>query len=352
MAKLPRYADIITRYTSRVDEYLQVTYGNRRYKRIRNNLCKSLIITLLTGKRPPGKLPDRKLTLMLTKTERQLAADGYRLSKAWYENRVYRTGRRRAASRWQAHPLEIKHLEQLWLDTRYNDYEYTSLIKKTQPAWIYDVDEIHEDMIVWLDGRAIETIMLVALETYAVPKRGARFTEAYGICFGSIRPMEEKRRGHGLHTTRYIHVSSVHTQLRARGHPDRVTFDPRSFQTQMTVARHFAPQVDIVGDFHTHPYDTVKDLKEFGGWRYSESDEESIADWVRPLRKVGYDPRMSLIVGIAEGTRRLSKPGMLKPNIVRLSINKYHFYIACYRILGERYSHKNITLSTVALPGM
>jgi hypothetical protein len=352
LARLPRYAEMISRYKGRVDEYLAATYGNRRYKRIRNNLCKSLMTTLMTGKRPPEKLPDRKLTLMLTKMQRQLADDGYRLSKAWYENRVYRTGRRTIASRWQVHPLEIKHLDELWLDCRFSVYEYMSLIKKAQPPWTYDVDEIHEDVTVWLDARAIESIMLVALETYAVPKRGAKFTEAYGICFGSIRPMEEKRRGHGKHTTRYIHVSSIHTQLRARGYPDRVTFDPRSFQTQMTVARHFSPQVDIVGDFHTHPYDTVKDLKAFGGWRYSESDEASIADWVAPLRKMDYNPRVSLIIGIAEGTRRISKPGMLKPNIVRLSINKYHFYIACYRILGDRYSDRNITLNSAALPGM
>jgi hypothetical protein len=352
MARLPRYCEIINRYKDRVDEYLTSTYGKRRYKRIRNNLCKSLMITLMTGKRPPEKLPDRKLTSMLTKLERQLADDNYRLSKAWYENRVYRTGRRSIASRWQVHHREIKHLDQLWLDCRYNVYEYMNLINKTQPAWTYDVDEIHEDVIIWLGDRAIEDIVLVALEAYAVPRRGAKFTETYGICFGSIKPMEEKRRAHGKHTTRYVNISSVHIQLRAMGYPDKVTYDLRSLETQMTVAKHFFPQLDIVGDFHTHPYNTVKELKAFGGWRYSDSDEASIAEWVTPLRKMGYHPRMSLIVGIAEGTKRISKPGMVKPNMVRFSIKKYHFYVACYRILGDKYSDKNITLNSAALPGM
>jgi hypothetical protein len=352
MSRLPRYCEIINRYESGVDAYLTTTYGNRRYRRIRNNLLSSLLTTLMTGKRPADKPADRKLASMLARLESQLASDNYRLSKAWYENRVYRTGRRAIASRWQVRSLEIKYLDKLWSDLRYSVYDYTNLINKAQPTWTFDVDEMHEDVIVWLDDRAIEDIVLVALEAYAVPRRGARFTETYGICFGSIKPMEEKRQAHGKHTTRYINVSSVHIQLRAECFPDKVTYDLRSLETQMTVARHFFPQLDIVGDFHTHPYRTVKDLKTSGGWRYSASDEPSIAEWVAPLRKMGYHPKMSLIVGIAEGSRRISSQGMLKPNLVRFSINKYHFYVACYRILGDRYSDKNITLNLAAFPGM
>jgi hypothetical protein len=227
-----------------------------------------------------------------------------------------------------------------------------NLIHTTQPPWTFDVDEMHEEVIVWLDDRAIEDIVLVALEAYAVPKRGIKFTETYGICFGSIKPMEEKKQAHGRHTTRYINITSVHIQLRAEMFPNKVTYDLRSLETQMAVATHVFPQLDIVGDFHTHPYKTVKELKKLKGWRYSGSDEDCIGEWVTPLRRMGYHPRTSLIVGIAEGTKRITRPGKLKPNVVRFSINKYHFYVACFRILGNRYSDKHITLNSVALPGM
>lgn len=352
MSRLPRYCEIMNRYRARVDEYLTETYGNRRYRRIKNNLCRNLLITLMTGKRPPEKLPDAELAAMLARLEDQLAADKYRLSKAWYENRIYRTGRRAAASRWQARSMEIQYLDRLWSDVHYSVYDYLNLINETQPAWTFDVDEIHEDVVVWLDDRAIEDIVLVALEAYAVPRKGVKFTETYGICFGSIKPMEEKRKAHGRHTKRYINVSSVHIQLRAEGYSNKVTYDLRSLETQMTVATHFFPQLDIVGDFHTHPYKTAAKLKAVNGWSYSASDEASIAEWVAPVRKMGFHPGISLIVGIAAGTKRISRPGMLKPNVARFSIDKYHFYLACYRILGDRYSEKNITLNPTALPGM
>lgn len=352
MARLPRYCEIINRYKEQVDVYLNATYGNRRSRGIKNTLCRNLMITLMTGKRPAGKLPDRKLASMLTRLEDQLERDDYRLPKAWYENRVYGTGRGTGASRWQVKPAEIKYLEQLWADLRFGLREYVGVINKAQPAWAFDVDEIHEDVIVWLDGKAIEDIVLVALEAYAVPRQGARFTETYGICFGSIKPMEGKRQAHGRHTTRYIHITSVHIQLRAEGYPNKITYDLRSLDTQMAVATHFFPQLDIVGDFHTHPYKDVKELKSLKGWRYSSSDEAGIPTWVSPLRKMGYHPTTSLIVGIAKGGKRISRPGMLRPNVVRFSIEKYHFYVACFRIIGDKYSDRGISLNSVALPGM
>jgi hypothetical protein len=120
----------------------------------------------------------------------------------------------------------------------------------------------------------------------------------------------------------------------------------------MAVATHLFPQLDIVGDFHTHPYKNTQELRTLKGWRYSAADEAGIPTWVTPLKQMGYHPRTSLIVGIAKSSRRITKPGRLKPNVVRFSVDKYHFYIACYRIIGDRYSDNFITLNSIALPGM
>jgi len=43
--------------------------------------------------------------------------------------------------------------------------------------------------------------------------------------------------------------------------------------------------------------------------------------------------------------------GRLKKNVIRFSVNKYHFYVACFRIVGDRYSDTNITLQPIAIPG-
>jgi hypothetical protein len=353
MPRLPQYCRIINDYRQRVDSYLKETYGHHRYKRLRNNLLRGLILTLLTGKEPKEKPDDRALRSILRKLGQQMASHQYRIPKAWFEHRRYGAGRRTVAFRWRVHPREMKYLEDLWHELRYNMEEYRALLDETRPAWRFDVDEIHEEVIVWLDDRAIEDIVLVALEAYAVPKgRGVRFTETYGICFGSTKSTDEKRLAHGRHTTCYVHVNSVHIQVRAEGYPNKVTYDFRSLETQMEVARHLFPQLDIVGDFHTHPYKDADQLKSIKGWRYSRGDESSIPAWVIPLRKMGYKPRISLIVGIGKGGKRIIRPGRLKPNVIRFSIDKYHFYLAGFRIIGDRYSDKHITMNSIALPGM
>jgi hypothetical protein len=351
MPRLPRYCNIIARYRDRVDEYMTASYGKRNYKRLRHSLLKGLMETLLTGKQLPDGIPDRKLTSMLKRAELQSVKDDHRLAKAWYERRIYKTSRRAAASRWRVKPLEIKYLEQLWADLRYSQDEYRTLLEKTGVQWSFDVDEMHEEIVVWLDEKAIEDIVLVALEAYAVPRRGVAFTETYGICFGSTKSTEEKRLAHGKHTIRHIEVESVHIQLRAEGYSNKVTYDLRSLEAQMEVAKVLFPQLDIVGDFHTHVYKTVKELREATGWSFSRADEAVIPTWVDPLREKGFHPRASLIVGVASGGKRITKPGRMRHNVFRFSVNKYHFYVACFRIIGNKYSDTNITLQPIAIPG-
>jgi hypothetical protein len=351
MSRLPRYCRTINTYRDLVESYQTEAYGNRPSWRMRANLLRQLLATLMTGKTPHDNLPDRRLVSSLRKLRQDLRNDRYALCQAWYENRIYGTGKRTLSSRWGVHRLELKYLEQLWSDLRFTRDEYRKLLVDTQSTWQFKVDEGHEDLVIWLDDRAIEDIVLVGLEAYAVPKgRGLKYTETYGICFGSTKSTEEKRQAHGRHTIRHIHINSVHIQLRAEGYSNKITYDLRSLETQMDAAKEVFPRLDIVGDFHTHPYRDVEELREIRGWHYSRSDEVNIPDWVSPLRKVGYRPRMSLIVAIAKGGRRMSGPRKVKPNVVRFSVGKYHFYLACFRIVGNQYSAKNVTLNAIALP--
>jgi len=38
--------------------------------------------------------------------------------------------------------------------------------------------------------------------------------------------------------------------------------------------------------------------------------------------------------------------------VIRFSIDKYHFYVAGFRIIGNRYTNRYITMNSIALPGM
>jgi hypothetical protein len=353
MTRLPRYCRIVNAYRALVDSYQTEAHGNRPSWRVRAFLLKQLAATLMTGRTPHDNLPDRKMISALRDLRQTLRRDDCTICRAWYENRIYGTSRRTLAFNWGVHPLELKYLEQLWSELHYTREEYRKLLVETQVTWQFDVDARHEETVICLDDRALEDIVLVALEAYAVPKgRGSRYTETYGICFGSTKSTEEKRQAHGRHTVRYIHINSVHIQLRAEGYASRITYDIRSLETQMDVAKQLFPQLDIVGDFHTHPYRDVDEIKTLKGWQYSRDDEVNIPDWASPLRKMGFQPRVSLIVAIGKGGKRMARPSRVRPNVIRFSVGKYHFYLAGYRIIGDSYSASQITLNPIALPAI
>jgi hypothetical protein len=353
MPKLSYYSQTIKNYREIVDSYQTEAFGNRPSWRLRGNMLRQLLMTLMTGKTPHDNLPDRKMISTLRKLRQHLRQHDYRLCKAWYENRIYGTGRRTSSFRWDVHALELKHIEQLWSELRYTREEYRNLLAETQVTWQFDVDESHEEVIIWLDDRAIEDIVLVALEAYSVPKgRGLKSTETYGICFGSTKSTEEKRQAHGRHTVRYIHIDSVHIQVRAEGYSNKVMYDLRSLESQMSAAKHLFPQLDIVGDFHTHPYKNIGDLRAMKGWRYSREDETNIPDWVSPLREMGYQPRTSLVVAVAKAGKRAARPSRVKSNVIRFSVGKHHLFLACYRIIGNRYSEKYVTLNSISVPAI
>jgi hypothetical protein len=316
-------------------------------------MIRALALTLFTGKPVRKDVPRGKLYTLLGKLGKQVVADSFKLQRAWYEKSIYGTSKGTVKARWRVHAREIKCLEQLWAETGLGMTEYRRLIRESKMAWRFAVDELHEDITIRLEDRAIGDILMLAFEGYAVPKgKGAPFTEVYGICLGSTRSNEERRRGHGKHTSHYVHIRGVRTQVRAEGFSDRVDYDLRSVEAQMAVMNYLMLGSDIVADFHTHPFEHEKNLVKMKGWRYSGADEATMVPWVRQLREKRFHPRASLIMAVARGKRKMRAPGHMKPNLVRFSIDKYHFYLAAYRICGDHYTPYGITLNADALPGI
>lgn len=353
MPRLPRYCELIRRFNREVDSYIERCHGNRRCGRLRKDLSQALAHTLFTAKAYRTKVPKGKLTRLLNVIAAQIAADQYRLPRAWYERSVYGSSKGTVISRWKVHKREIKCLEDLWTDLGFGLSEYKNLVRGSSATWRFAVDELHEDITVRLEDRAIGDILLLAMEGYAVPKgKGTSFTEVYGICLGSTRSNDERRRGHGKHTSHYVHVRGVRTQVRAEGFADRVDYDLRSIDAQMVVMDYLLSAADIVGDFHTHPYENDKDLIRMKGWRYSRADERTMPPWVAKLEQKHFHPRVSIIMALAKGKRKIHSPGKMKPNLVRFSIGKYHFYLAAYRICGDLYTERGISINADALPGI
>ncbi len=353
MPRLPRYSRLIRDFNREVDSYIKRRHGNRACNKLRSDISRALASTLFTAKAHRKGVPKGELCTAIEALEKQIAADEYKLPRAWFETCIHGTSRRTVTTRWKVKNSDMDTLEELWSNLGFSVSEYKKLIRASGARWRFAVDELHETVTIRLGDRAIADMLLLALEAYMVPKgKGTSFTEAYGICTGSTRSTEERRRGHGKHTSRFVDVRSVRTQVRAEGFADRVDYDLRSIEAQMALMDYFMLGSDIVADFHTHPYENEKKLLEVRGWEYSEADEATMIPWVKQVWEKNFHPRASLIMAVTGGKRKMKAPKQMKPNLVRFSIGKYHVYLAAYRICGDHYSERDISLNADALPGI
>ncbi len=70
-----------------------------------------------------------------------------------------------------------------------------------------------EQLQVCLEPRALEDMLLAAAEGYLVaPGKGFKYTEVFGLCFGSVR----RKAGRSVTKDVFVNVARVATQMRAR----------------------------------------------------------------------------------------------------------------------------------------
>lgn len=203
-------------------------------------------------------------------------------------------------------------------------------LAKEAPAWAKARAEAErENLTVLLDDRAVEDLLLAALESYAVspPGRGRRYTEVYGLCFGTSRT----RTAQNSPTHTLLSVERVVTQLRAVGTASSVSPNDKSARIHRTVAERFFAKLELLGDYHTHPWASLSTLESKRGWQLSRADREHIRGWVQEDHG-GARPRFCLVVAITRGKRTGTFSKRLEDNRIRFSVHGYFIHVAAYRI--------------------
>ena len=196
-----------------------------------------------------------------------------------------------------------------------------------------------ENLIVVLDQRAVEDLFLPAIEALRVKAggKGGTFTEAYGLCFGTRRDVEQT----GSEVRRIFYVNRIITQLRARATASEVFPNERSEAVHLRLARHLFEHLDLIGDYHTHPYRTVERLREVKGWEPSRDDIQQFREWSTAKREDGHGPRFFLIAAMARGKRAERIPRRKRDNVVQLVIDDVHVFLSAWRMsLGGDYDGK------------
>jgi hypothetical protein len=176
-------------------------------------------------------------------------------------------------------------------------------------------------------------------ETYKVPKSKTEpYSEVFGLCLGMSSRQKTTKKGSGTRTKWFVHVDKAVPQIRARANQDSVIPNAKSIEALVETASDLFPQLEIIGDYHSHPYRDFKELKSAKGWEASKDDFEDIAGLYRSLRKNPkrqHRMRVTFVVAIAKGRMTKNAKTRQMPSVFRMSMAGCQVYISVYRILSN-----------------
>jgi hypothetical protein len=315
------------------------------------------LLELLETADPPACIQEcgRGAAAATKQIERHLRrTTDYALPKALYDQWRFGTKREMAARSWGVTPGELAYVRRLASRLSREVGSFQKAEEGNGLGWMAEVEEAHTQLEVTLSDQAVGELLMPVLEGYAVSAGpGFKYTEVYGILFGMGREVDRVRRGRGLVLHRHILAMRASTQLRAAGAAGWVTPNDRSFDIQLKSARLLFPELEVVGDFHSHPSHTVERMMSHQRWRPSGSDEELNREWVELMRSHGHRPRLGLMLAVARAERRDRYAEQYRDNILRLALDEFRVLIAGYPILADgTYGRRGLRLHSPALTGV
>lgn len=162
-----------------------------------------------------------------------------------------------------------------------------------------------ESIHVTIEDHVVPQLMTSALEAYEIRHPNGRKKEdrleTFGLLWGYVIPARESSRPRIVATVATVETSA----LRKEGsvEPD---FD--SLEMKMEFVKKYWPHLEVVGTFHSHPYNSVQEVKDVKGWRASPDDEEFWPDLHQTLF-----PETPYLVHLIVTVTALSKSGWAFP---------------------------------------
>lgn len=272
---------------------------------------------------------------LLNTIKKRVEANNYAVLKAIYDHAQMGTGLRSACLLWGCSPsdaIAAKELAQA-LGRRLGSFMDDPL----ELGCLGEVIAYREEVVVYLSHRALEDMLLATLEGYQVPKTlKSRFTEVYGLCLGMVRDEKLSKKGGGKYRRRYIYAQQAPVQLRAKGTKDHVWPNSRSLETQLDAAKVLFPHLEVIGDFHSHPYKSARNICREKKWEPTKDDEDFNREWIKTMRDYHHNPRVGFIIAI--GKQKRASRDMMSPknsNVYFMSIGGNLLAISVYRILQD-----------------
>lgn len=187
------------------------------------------------------------------------------------------------------------------------------------------------DVTVHIADSALMHLLLAGVESY-FKRRKNEPLETGGLLWGSIKEPDDDMA--------HITIQHVSTDTYGKRSPKFFALNDTSTQAKCDILARRWPHLDMVGDFHTHPYLSNKDVLDNKGWEFSCGDYKSYEDCT-PESWAG---RVGLVLTLAE-LQRYYPDKSIDPqvktrhgNIIQWQIGRYRFWLSAYAVdaVGDR----------------
>ncbi|MAE20368.1 hypothetical protein CMK12_15805 [Candidatus Poribacteria bacterium] len=124
-----------------------------------------------------------------------------------------------------------------------------------------------------VEDHAVSQLFMSAIEAYEIEHKATKRSKGYdkletfGLLWGYSIPQKGNQPPKIIVTHSTVETSAVR-------HSDWVAPDFESIEFKREFMQRYWPSIELVGSFHSHPYEDLEAVKHNKGWRASPEDEE------------------------------------------------------------------------------
>lgn len=180
-------------------------------------------------------------------------------------------------------------------------------------ATLFKMDTIIVNKIAYIEDHVVPQLFTTAIESYKFKhgsgSRGKDLNrlETFGLLWGYSIPAKGNRPANVVATMATVETSAVR-------HTDWVAPNFESLSSKRRFFERYWPNIELVGTFHSHPYDSLSEVNDLKGWRASKDDESF---W--PYFHEEVAPDQPLLVHLIVTVALLEKAGWAIPDRLKNS---------------------------------
>lgn len=191
---------------------------------------------------------------------------------------------------------------------------------------------MNQRLHITVDDHVVPQLITSALEAYEIGRRfnGRKKSEdkleTFGLLWGYTLAERDNRPARIVVTTATVETSAT---------PTKSSVEPQldSIAMKKEIINRYWPHLELVGTFHSHPYDTLEDVRSVRGWQAStENGDTDFWPWLHE-KVCPENPYLAhLIVTVTQLQRKgWAWPGAIENNSgFELSLEKRKIWITSY----------------------